>query len=222
MTKRQMDRRCLRNREQRAARASERRAHRVAAVFGTTLSVAACDAPMWRAAWPKPKPITVKSCAPEPMGEREDRKLVVEAELDYDDGHVKRWMLVNRAAPKNTPETPELAKVGDCYSDAVDLTPAAKGKVVVKYDPGKSPEGDSGGDVCLIRSAIADGAFVACVMKGIRTIPAGWFPDTRGASVVSIDFQPMTEAAYREWYGTGEMRWDGNQAPRMRDVPESD
>jgi hypothetical protein len=32
----------------------------------------------------------------------------------------------------------------------------------------------------------------------------------------------MTEEAYREWYGTGEMRWDGNQAPRMKDVPESD
>jgi hypothetical protein len=216
MTKPEMDGRCLPNRGQRAARGSQRRARRVAIVFAVASGVAGCDAPMWRAAWPKPEPVKAKRCA-EGHATDEVRKLAVDAELDYDDGHVKRWMLVYRAAPKNTPETPELAKVGDCYSDAVDLSPHAKGKVVVEYDPG-----ERGADVCLIQSAIDDGAFVACVMKGIRSIPPSWFPDPRATSVVSIDFRPRTEAAYREWYGTGEMRWDGNQAPRMKDVPESD
>jgi hypothetical protein len=189
---------------------------RITVVFAATLGAAGCDAPMWRAAWPKPQPITVKRCDPKNAGP-EVRKLVLEAELDYDDGHLKRWMLVDRAAPKNTPDTPELAKVGDCYSDAVDRSPHAKGKVVVEYTSAQQ-----GADVCLVRSAIDDGAFVDCVMKGIRSIPVAWFPARDGISVASIDFQPMTEEAYREWYGTGEMRWDGNQAPRMKDVPESD
>lgn len=192
------------------------RAGLAAGVLAIPLYLSGCDAPMWRAAWPKPKPVTVERCGPEAK-EPEDRKLVVEAELDYDDGHVKRWMLVDRALPKQTPDTPELAKVGDCYSDAVDLQPHAKGKVVVEYQP---REGAT--HVCLVRSAIEDGVFVACVMNGLRSIPPAWFGKGRDASIVSIDFQPATEAASRQWYGTGEMRWDGDQAPRLKDVPSSD
>jgi hypothetical protein len=170
--------------------------------------------PPW---WPKPSPISATYCSLPSEG-LETRALAMLAEIDFDDGHAKRTRLIDPSNPDATPSTPALERIGDCYSRIVDLEPAAAGKVWVQYSRDAKTEVP---DVCLVQSAVKDGAFVGCVMDGVAAIPPEWLGST-STVLVSIDFRRVPEEASREWYGTGEMRWDGNQAPRMQDVPASD
>jgi hypothetical protein len=140
------------------------------------------------------------------------------AEIDMDDDHVKRTMLINPRNPKATPSTPELDRIGECYSQAKDLEPEAKGPIIVGY----SIANGGVANTCLARTAIQDGELVDCVLRGVRSLPTSWLDYPSMNVIVSVDFIPEVEAGYANWYGPGEMRWWGHQAPRLRDVPKPD
>jgi hypothetical protein len=127
-----------------------------------------------------------------------------------DDGHVQQSTLANMRDPRATPQSAELARLGECYSKAKDIEPEAKGAVVVRYTA--DPRGGVS-DVCLVRTAIQDGELVDCVMRGVRSLQTPSLAAGGTNGLVSVDFVPETEAGYSDWYSPNEMRWWGNQPP---------
>ena len=105
---------------------------KIAAIAGCALFLAGCwegGKPPW---WPKPTPIGAARCAESAADQPDAQHLEVIAQIDADDGHVKQTTLLDPRDPKATPMTPELARVGGCYSGANDLDPGAKGAVIVQ------------------------------------------------------------------------------------------
>jgi hypothetical protein len=194
------------------------RRHGPALLFAIAVGSVGCTRvgkPPW---WPKATPVEAARCR-EPVTEADEMQhLQLIAEVDMDDDHVQQTVLLNPRNPKATPWTPELARMGDCYSQAKDLEPEAKGAVVVRY----AVTDGNVSKTCLAHTAIQDGELVECVLRGVRSLPASWLDYDGVSGIVSVEFIPETEAAYSYWYGTGEMRWWGRQAPRMKDVPKSD
>jgi hypothetical protein len=163
--------------------------------------------PPW---WPKAKPVDAVRCE-EPVGDRSDTlQLQLVAQIDMDDGHVQRTAMVNPRNPEATPWNPELARLGECYSDAKDIEPEARGAVVVHYT---AEPGGGVSNLCLVRTAIRDGALVDCVMRGVRSLPPQSLAAGGANGLVSVDFIPETEAGYSYWYSPNEMRWWGHQPP---------
>lgn len=149
-------------------------------------------------------------CETPPGAEADALRLRLIAQIDMDDGHVQQSTLTNMRAPEATPQNAELARLGGCYSKARDIEPEAKGAVVVRYTT--EPRGGAS-NVCLVRTAIQDGALVDCVMRAVHSLQTPWLAAAGTNGLVAVDFVPEIEAGYSFWYGPNEMRWWGNQPP---------
>jgi hypothetical protein len=164
--------------------------------------------------WPERKPVPeYMECATSTDAPIR-RRLKAFATVDHDGiarNVVAGDVTTGRGKSENEPGFRALAS---CYDEALGRDPRARGEVVLRYPVASGQDGG----VCVSATTVPDGQFVACLMQALRPLATEWFVDEKAPVAAVIQLAQGEEEGTRWWYGPGH-RWDGDQAPRMRDVP---